>query len=250
MKKVEIEKNLETLNPEESIRFLNELQERGIRVDSFMQRVLKKMERMEKESARYNHMLAYEREAMQQGASLIAGVDEAGRGPLAGAVVAAAVILSEEKPILGVNDSKQLSEKCREELFDVIVESSVAFAVGIVDEKTIDSINILNAAKKAMSQAILSLVPAPDHLLLDAVRLENIKLPQHAIIKGDTLSASIAAASIIAKVTRDRMMLEADKLYPAYGFAKHKGYGTKDHMEAIKKFGLCPIHRISFTKNL
>ncbi len=203
----------------------------------------------EKELERLKAMSAYEAEAYNSGFRLVAGIDEAGRGPLAGPVVAACVMLPEGCLIEGVNDSKKLSAAQREKLYDVIIEKAVSFGVGIVDEKRIDDINILNATKLAMKQAVEQLKPRPDILLIDAVRLEDVDISQKPIIKGDALSISIAAASIIAKVTRDRMLDAADSVYPLYGFKKHKGYGTEEHINAIKKYGLCPIHRISFTKN-
>lgn len=203
----------------------------------------------EKELLRFGEMCKYEVEGYKRGIKLIAGVDEAGRGPLAGPVVAAAVILPENIFIEKLNDSKQLSPQTRDLLFDIIEEKALAYGVGIVNEKSIDEINILNATKIAMEIALKSLTPQPELVLIDAVRLENLNIEQIPIIKGDSLSISIAAASIIAKVTRDRMIEEYDSKYPQYGFASHKGYGTKDHIEAIKKFGICPIHRVSFTKN-
>ncbi len=203
----------------------------------------------EKEMLRLESMYVYERQAYQQGYKLIAGMDEAGRGPLAGPVVAACVILPEDCLIEGVNDSKKLSAEKRERLYDIIIEKAVSVGVGIIDEKTIDEINILNATKLAMKKAAEQVKPVPDLLLVDAVKLDNIDIPQMPIIKGDALSLSIAAASIIAKVTRDRLIDEADSIYPTYGFKDHKGYGTPQHIEAIKKYGICPIHRISFTKN-
>lgn len=202
----------------------------------------------EKEIERLLAMSIFEREAYGSGCRFVAGIDEAGRGPLAGPVVAACVILPEGCLIEGVNDSKQLSAAQREKLYDIIIEKAISFGVGIADEKCIDEINILNATKLAMKQAVQQMKPKPDMLLIDAVRLEDMDIAQKSIIKGDALSISIAAASIIAKVTRDRIIDEADGVYPLYGFRKHKGYGTAEHINAIKKYGLCPIHRISFTK--
>ena len=209
----------------------------------------KKRETQEKEHRRFIAMCAFEEEAYAAGARLVAGMDEAGRGPLAGPVVAACVILPRDVFIAGLNDSKKCSPKLRDRLYDEIIEKAVAFGVGMADEKCIDDINILNATKSAMKSAYDTLKPRPDILLIDAVRLEALDIQQHPIIKGDTLSISIAAASIIAKVTRDRLIDEMDALYPEYGFGKHKGYGTEEHINAIKKYGICPIHRISFTKN-
>jgi len=203
----------------------------------------------EKEKARLLKLSQYEIDAATKGYHLIAGIDEAGRGPLAGPVVAACVILPEGCCIEGINDSKKLSPAKREALYDIITKQAVSYGIGIVDEKCIDEINILNATKLAMKKAVEQMDPKPDILLIDAVRLEDIGIPQISITKGDALSISIAAASIIAKVTRDRMIEAMDSLYPEYGFKKHKGYGTAEHINAIKKYGICPIHRISFTKN-
>ena len=185
-----------------------------------------------------------------EGLTLIAGVDEAGRGPLAGPVLAGAVILKRGDFIKGINDSKKLSEKRREELYDEITKRAVAYGVGVVDHKEIDSINILEATKMAMKNALdeLMLAVRPEYVLIDAVTLDNIDLRHAAIVRGDEKSVSIAAASILAKVTRDRMMIAADEIYPEYGFARHKGYGTKEHIEAIKRYGPSPIHRITFIK--
>ena len=200
----------------------------------------------EKESERLDTMLEFERELYSKGITLIAGVDEAGRGPLCGPVVAAAVILNPNEKIAGVNDSKKLTEKKREELFSVIKEKAIAYSVGIVDEKTIDEINILEATRLAMKKAVEGLREVPGHVLVDAEKHVPINIPYTPIIKGDAKSESIAAASIIAKVTRDHMINELDKKYPEYHFAKNKGYGTREHIAAIKEHGLCEIHRKTF----
>lgn len=192
-------------------------------------------------------MISYESELWKQGIELIGGIDEAGRGPLCGSVVAACVILPKGLIIEGVNDSKKLSEKKREKLFDIINECAVSVGIGIVDEKIIDEINIKQASRLAMKNAILNMSTKPQYLLIDAESID-IDLPQKSIIKGDELSQSIAAASIIAKVTRDRMCIEWDSLYPQYKILKHKGYGTKVHIDAIKEFGPCKIHRKTFIK--
>ncbi|MCI8285623.1 MAG: ribonuclease HII [Firmicutes bacterium] len=210
-----------------------------------------KQERIEKMKEDLVRMMSYERELYSEGNSVgkvnyIAGVDEAGRGPLAGPVVAAAVILPEDFSLLGVNDSKKLSEKRRNELFDYIKETAVAWSVGIVDHETIDRINILNAAKEAMRNAVMGLSVRPDHVLIDAMILEGLDIPQTGIVKGDAKSVSIAAASIIAKVTRDRMMIEFGGQYPDYGFERNKGYGTKEHYAGLDRVGACPIHRQTF----
>ena len=182
--------------------------------------------------------------------SCICGIDEVGRGPLAGPVVAGAVILPVDCDILYLNDSKQLTEKKREELYDVIMEKALAAEVGFVSPKRIDEINILNATYEAMRKAIEKLNPRPDILLNDAVTIPGITIKQVPIIKGDAKSISIAAASIIAKVTRDRLMVKYDAVYPEYGFASNKGYGAKAHMDALRRLGPTPIHRRSFIRNL
>ena len=179
----------------------------------------------------------------------ICGIDEVGRGPLAGPVVAGAVILPKDCDILYINDSKQLSEKKREELYDAIMEKAVAAAVGFASVERIDEINILQATFEAMRDAISKLPVSPDILLNDAVTIPQVAIPQVPIIKGDAKSISIGAASIIAKVTRDRMMVEYDSIFPEYGFASNKGYGSAAHIEAIKKIGPCPIHRRTFISN-
>ncbi|MDF2532113.1 MAG: ribonuclease [Clostridia bacterium] len=204
----------------------------------------------EKEIERLHIMTEFERQCQSQGYKLIAGIDEVGRGPLAGPVVAAAVIFAEGVVIPGVNDSKKLSEAKREFLYDEIKAKALAVGVGMAEVELIDDINILNATYVAMKRAIESLSVQPDYILLDAVTLKDVEIPQKGIIKGDTLSHSIAAASIIAKVERDRLISSYDSIYPEYKFSKHKGYGTKEHMDCIRKLGLLPIHRRSFTKNI
>ncbi len=202
----------------------------------------------EAEEQRLEKMLEYEKSLYSKGYEYICGIDEAGRGPLCGPVVAAAVILKKGDKIEGVNDSKKLSEKKREALFEEIKERAIAWSVGVVDEKTIDEINILEATRLAMKKAVEGLKQKPDYALVDAEKKVPIDVPYMPIVKGDALSESIAAASIIAKVTRDRMIIELDKEYPEYNFAKNKGYGTKQHTDAIKEHGLCPAHRRSFCK--
>ncbi len=203
-----------------------------------------------KENMKYKPSWDYEELYYNKGYINVAGIDEAGRGPLAGPVVAAAVILDRKKDISGINDSKKLSEKKRNLLYSILTEEALAIGIGIVDEATIDLINIKNATHLAMKKAIENLKIKPDFLLIDAESLKDIKIPQHAIIKGDCRSFSIAAASIIAKVERDRIIVSYESVYPGYGFAKHKGYGTKEHFECIRKYGLLPIHRRTFTKNV
>ncbi len=212
-----------------------------------MEAQLKREEKLRLERERIEGMKVYER--AHPDCRLICGVDEAGRGPFAGPVVASAVILSLDDPereILYLNDSKKLSEKKREALYDEIMEKAVSVGVGIVEREVIDEINILQATFLAMQKAIAALDPQPDYILADAVTIPKIAIPQEGIVKGDAKSVSIAAGSIIAKVTRDRIMYEYDKLYPEYGFASHKGYGTKAHIEAIKEYGMLDIHRRSF----
>ncbi len=206
---------------------------------------------LEQLEEKYESLYVYEKEAFAKGAKLVAGIDEAGRGPLAGPVVAAACILDPEVKILGLDDSKKLSEKKREELFVQIKEKALAYAVCEVDAQTIDEINILNATKKAMLTCVKKLESnghKPDVLLIDAVKLEGTDCEVIPIIKGDAKSDSIAAASVLAKVTRDHIMQEMDEVYPGYGFAKHKGYGTKEHYAGIREKGMCPIHRRTFLK--
>lgn len=203
--------------------------------------------KLEKELLRIESLMVFEHE--YEGYGLIAGIDEVGRGPLAGPVMAGAVILPKDHPILYLNDSKKLTEKKREELYEVIMKEAVAVGIGMASEARIDEINILNATYEAMREAIGKLAPQPDILLNDAVKIPGVSIRQVPIIKGDAKSASIAAASIVAKVTRDRLMAEYEKIYPGYGFAKNKGYGTAEHIAAIKEMGPCPIHRRSFIKN-
>lgn len=190
----------------------------------------------------------YEREAFDAGIRLICGVDEAGRGPLAGPVCAAAVILPPGLEIPGLNDSKKLTDKKRRELYDVITAQAVSYGIAFASEQEIDEINILQATFLAMERAIQKLSPQPELALIDGNRTKDFGLPVRTIVKGDSLSASIAAASILAKVTRDRLMEEYDAQYPQYGFAVHKGYGTKRHYKALREFGPSPIHRKTFLK--
>lgn len=192
-------------------------------------------------------MLRYEKEWQAKGYNLIAGVDEVGRGPLAGPVVVASVIMPTDDIISDVNDSKQVSEKKREKLYPLILEKAIAYSFAVVDEKVIDDINILEATKKAMKEAITGLSVQPEIVLIDAVKLD-VPYQTQSIIKGDANSYNIACASIIAKVYRDRMMVEFAKQYPNYGFEKHKGYGTAEHIRAIGDYGPCPIHRLTFIR--
>ena len=205
----------------------------------------KKMDAFEKEKVRIYEMEEFERQTEENG--YICGIDEVGRGPLAGPVVAGAVILPPNCDILYLNDSKQLSEKKREELYDIIMEKAIAVGIGAATPARIDEINILQADYEAMAQAVGKLTVKPDVLLIDAVHIPQLEAyEQISIIKGDAKSVSIAAASIVAKVTRDRLMKELDAQYPAYGFAQNKGYGSAEHIAALKKYGPCPLHRRSF----
>lgn len=180
----------------------------------------------------------------------ICGIDEAGRGPLAGPVVVASVIMPKDSIIEGVNDSKKVSEKKREELYEKIIEEAITYGVGIIDEKVIDEINILEATKKGLTTSLQELKVKPNLILVDALnKIDTLGIPYQSIIKGDAICYSISCASIIAKVTRDRIMRQWDEIYPMYGFEKHKGYGTASHIQAIKEHGICQIHRRSFTKN-
>lgn len=192
----------------------------------------------------------YENQCAEQGYSSICGVDEAGRGPLAGPVCAAAVILKPNDIIEGVNDSKKLSGKKREALYDVIKDRAAAYSIAFASVEEIEELNILNATMLAMKRAVEGLSKAADYAIIDGNKTPDLSIPCSAIVKGDANSMSIAAASILAKVTRDRLMLEYDKEYPQYMFAKHKGYGTKVHTQAIREYGPCPIHRMSFLKKI
>lgn len=217
-------------------------------VQMAVNRAGKQLEALEKERRRTESMKRYEKEYETFGA--VCGIDEVGRGPLAGPVVAGAVILPTDCGILYLNDSKQLSEKKREELYGIIMEQAIAVGLGCVGPERIDEINILQATYEAMREAIGQLKKRPDVLLNDAVTIPMVDIRQVPIIKGDAKSVSIAAASIVAKVTRDRMMVEYDALFPEYGFASNKGYGSAGHIEALRKCGPTPIHRKSFLKNL
>lgn len=207
----------------------------------------KRLENFELEKQRTDEMKEYERK--YEKCRYICGIDEVGRGPLAGPVVAAAVILPKDEDIYYLNDSKQLTAKKRKELYDIIIEKAVAVGIGFADEKRIDEINILQANYEAMRMAIGKLSVTPDILLNDAVTIPGVEIPQESIIKGDAKSVSIAAASIVAKVTRDAYMVDMDKVYPGYGFAENKGYGSAKHIAALKELGPCEIHRRTFIGN-
>jgi ribonuclease HII len=215
-------------------------------VQTLMKKWNREQEQKKQQHEKFMFMTAYEQKYYKKGYHLMAGIDEVGRGPLAGPVVAAAVILPIDFYLPGIDDSKKLSEQKREQFFAEISEKAVSIGVGLIESNEIDQINIFEATKKAMLAAIQQLEPKPDFLLIDAVKLET-GYPSEAIIKGDALSVSIAAASIIAKVTRDRILKDYDQIYPQYGFARNAGYGTKEHLQAIELYGITPIHRKSFS---
>ena len=204
----------------------------------------------EKELLRLNEIKKIDESVYNEGYEYICGIDEAGRGPLAGPVVVAAVIMPKDSMIEGVNDSKKVSEKKREKLYDLIINEAISYSVGIVDQNEIDRINILNATKAGLTEAVRTLKVKPDVILVDALtNIDTCGIQYRSIVKGDAKSYSIAAASIIAKVTRDRIMRQWDEIYPQYGFAKHKGYGSQEHIAALKEYGPTPIHRKTFIKN-
>jgi ribonuclease HII len=205
----------------------------------------------EKELERLTNLKQMENDLHRKGFKYICGIDEAGRGPLAGPVVVASVIMPEDSMIEGVNDSKKVSEKKREELYEIITKEAISYGVAIIDHDVIDEINILNATKKGLTDSLRELTVKPDLILVDALnKIDTLGIPYDSIIKGDAKCYSISAASIIAKVTRDRIIRQWDEVYPEYGFATHKGYGTAKHIAAIKEYGLCPIHRRSFTQKI
>ncbi len=244
-----LKEKADAMEAKEAFQWLSGLSEEyGESVKKLADKYYKKMEALQNEYKRLQAMSCMELEAYSQGFQFVGGIDEAGRGPLAGPVVAACAILPPGLVLNKLNDSKKLSGAQRDILFDQIREKALAYGIGIVDNDRIDEINILQATKKAMALAIENMRIQPDYLIIDAVRLP-INIPQKAVPKADQNSVSVAAASILAKVTRDRMMEEMELVYPGYGFAQHKGYGTEDHVKAIKEKGLCPIHRRSFTKN-
>ena len=216
-------------------------------VVKIVEQAKKRIEKLEAEKLRIENLKKYEREYADCG--YICGIDEVGRGPLAGPVVAGAVILPKDCDILYINDSKKLTAAKRDELYDVIMEKAVSVGIGMASHERIDEINILQATYEAMRQAIKKLDPAPDLTLNDAVTIPGVDIKQVPIIKGDAKSISIGAASIVAKVTRDRMMVEYDRIYPGYGFASNKGYGSAEHIKALKEIGPSPIHRASFIHN-
>lgn len=219
-------------------------------VQAICDKLKKALIRLQAEEERLDLLNYYENECYKNGAVFVAGLDEVGRGPLAGPVVAAVVVLKPNARIPGINDSKKLSEEKRESLYDTIINEAIDYGIGMADNNEIDEHNILNATYIAMKRALERLEVDVDCLLNDAVRIPGVDIPQLPIIKGDAKSISIAAASIVAKVTRDRMMVDYDKEYPGYGFASNKGYGTRDHYQGLEKFGRTKIHRNSFLKNL
>ena len=235
--------------PVEQLSTLIEVYREDLRsgVQKEIEKAYKKIEALEKEKARTDALWKYER--VYASYTYICGIDEVGRGPLAGPVVAGAVILPKECDLLYINDSKKLTEKKREELYDIIMEKAISVGIGYASPERIDEINILQATYEAMREAINKLSVSPDILLNDAVTIPEVSCKQVPIIKGDAKSISIGAASIIAKVTRDRLMVDYDTVYPEYGFASNKGYGASVHIEALKKYGPTPIHRRSFIKN-
>lgn len=245
----EIKSMFEAVSVEERPALITKYQEDSRQgVQKLLEKYKKEQIALKEEYARTEAMKQFEYKYKEY--KYICGIDEVGRGPLAGPVVAGAVILPKDETILYLNDSKQLSEKKREELYDVIMEKAVAVGLGVVSPEEIDKINILQATYEAMRIAIGKLAVKPDLLLNDAVTIPGVDIKQVGIVKGDARSVSIAAASIVAKVTRDRMMVEYDKIYPEYKFAKNKGYGSKEHTETLKKVGVSPIHRTSFLKKI
>lgn len=244
-----LKERADAMEAQEAFQWLSTLSEQyGESVKKLADKYYKRMEAIQKEENRLQAMCTMEFKAYSEGFQFVGGIDEAGRGPLAGPVVAACAILPPGILLHKLNDSKKLSATQRDVLFDQIKEKALDFGVGIVGNDLIDEINIYQATKKAMQMAIDNMRICPDYLIIDAVPLP-VAIPQTAVPKADQNSVSVAAASILAKVTRDRIMVEMDGVYPGYGFAKHKGYGTEDHVKAIKEKGLCPIHRVSFTKN-
>jgi len=219
-------------------------------IQKLLVRYYREQDKTLKKQKKSEVMLSEERKLWSMGYTYLAGIDEAGRGPLAGPVVSACVILPKDCVLMGINDSKKLTSKKREEYFNVIMEKAVSVGIGIVDNNRIDRINIYNATIEAMIHAVNKSKIKPDFLLLDAMKLNSIPIPQISFIGGDARSQTIAAASIIAKVTRDKIMIDFAKLYPEYGFDKHKGYATKIHINAIRKYGYTPIHRTSFLTNI
>lgn len=246
MKITEINKIVETLDPRIGLQYLNELDYSNSiskSIDNLKSKLLKEYNRLQK-------MQMFEKQVYEHKLADPAGLDEAGRGPLAGPVVAAAVVLPEDFLIFGLNDSKKISEKRRNVLDLIIRQNAIDFSISSVDNFRIDKINILEATKEAMHDCVQMLKSEVGYLLVDAVHIKGTTIKQAGIIRGDSRSVSIAAASILAKVYRDALMYEYDRIYPEYGFCRNKGYGTKEHIDALKKYGPCKIHRLSFIKNI
>ena len=249
MKKIsEYKEELKHLSLEEQVAYVSNINDDRKGVLKLIEAVHKKADKHQKELERVKGMMVYEKDLLVSGPCIIAGLDEVGRGPLAGPVVTCAVVL-DELFYEGINDSKKVSLKNRERLFDEITKTAVDISYGIASNEEIDELNILNATKLAMKRAIEGLKRKPEHLLIDAVKLDDIDIEQTVIIKGDEKSVSIAAASILAKVTRDRMMVDYDKTYPHYDFASNKGYGTRAHYDGLNEVGVSPIHRKTFVKD-
>lgn len=247
----EIKEIIENISTDEYLKYIEILKiDERKSVQSLAVKMAKKLDAIRRESERLEKINEFENEGYEKGYIYIGGIDEAGRGPLAGPVVASVVVFKQGTKIEGINDSKKLSEAKREELFDIIKEEALDYGIGIVNNEEIDEFNILNATYMAMKKALNCLKKSPDYLLIDAATIPGVDIAQNPIIKGDSKSISIAAASILAKVTRDNLMYQYDEMYPEYGFKGHKGYGTKEHYEAIEKHGITPIHRKSFLKNV
>ncbi|MGL5717585.1 MAG: ribonuclease HII [Paraclostridium sp.] len=247
----EINEIIENLSPDQYLQYIDILKsDERKSVKNIAIKLAKRLDKIRAENERLEMINTFENEGYSNGYTYIGGIDEAGRGPLAGPVVAAVVVFKPGTKIEGINDSKKLSEAKRDELFEIIKEQALDYGIGIVQRDEVDEYNILNATYMAMKKAINCLKNTPDYLLVDAAHIPGIEIAQKSIIKGDSKSISIAAASILAKVTRDSLMYEYDKMYPEYGFASHKGYGTDQHYQAIRQHGITPIHRKSFLKNI
>ncbi|MDU7966569.1 MAG: ribonuclease HII [Paeniclostridium sordellii] len=247
----EINSIIENISTDEYLKYIDILKDDERKsVKNIAVKLAKKLDKIRAENERLEMINIFENEGYEKGFTYIGGIDEAGRGPLAGPVVAAVVVFKPGTKIEGINDSKKLSEAKRDELFEIIKEEALDYGIGIVQKDEIDEYNILNATYMAMKKAVNCLKQKPDYLLVDAAHIPDVDIEQKSIIKGDLKSISIAAASILAKVTRDSIMYEYDKMYPEYGFASHKGYGTDQHYKAIREHGITSIHRRSFLKNI
>ncbi|MCU9813829.1 ribonuclease HII [Paraclostridium sp. AKS73] len=243
----EINAIIDSISTDEYLKYIDILKDDERKsVKNIAIKLAKKLDKIRAENERLELINTFENEGYEKGYTYIGGIDEAGRGPLAGPVVAAVVVFKPGTKIEGINDSKKLSEAKRDELFDIIRDQALDYGIGIVQREEIDKYNILNATYMAMKKAINCLKKTPDYLLVDAAHVPDVSIDQKSIIKGDSKSISIAAASILAKVTRDSIMYEYDKMYPEYGFASHKGYGTDQHYKAIREHGITTIHRRSF----